>query len=217
MRSSERALLCDRLAEIAALCGDCSAVLHKPPSSTRMDSRDSGAVLPAQIVPPPPTNPSESTMDLEYSGAVPSARIVTQHPQLFASSGKETPLMKFYKGEPLALGITQLSIGILGIAFGVVLDLANYYTSGYIVAKTPYWTGIPVKGMLGMNILSAIAAGFGIVILSVSLAFSHLSWYGMNLCSHLDAKQFRQCYENEVIFQVSACRNPQEWALHPSG
>ncbi|XP_060114571.1 membrane-spanning 4-domains subfamily A member 15-like [Heteronotia binoei] len=102
------------------------------------------------------------------------------------------PLKKLYRGEPLALGITQISIGVLEIAFGLVIvvaEQANRYSYGDSHILTPYWTGIPyiisgslsvvvakkpkiplLKGMLGMNIVSAVAAGIGIVIHSISVA-----------------------------------------------
>ncbi|XP_054855761.1 membrane-spanning 4-domains subfamily A member 15-like [Eublepharis macularius] len=100
------------------------------------------------------------------------------------------PLKNLYKGEPMALGITQILIGILEIAFGLVIVIADrdHFPHTHIV--NPYWTGIPyiisgslsvaaakdsklsvVKGMLGMNVVSAVAAGIGIVILSVYVAY----------------------------------------------
>ncbi|XP_015274548.1 PREDICTED: membrane-spanning 4-domains subfamily A member 12-like isoform X2 [Gekko japonicus] len=102
------------------------------------------------------------------------------------------PLKNLYRGEPMALGITQISIGILEIAFGVVIVMAeetNNNHHGEVHILTPYWTGILyiisgslsvvvakkpkiplVKGMLGMNVVSAVAAGVTIVILSISVA-----------------------------------------------
>ncbi|XP_062996678.1 membrane-spanning 4-domains subfamily A member 15-like [Elgaria multicarinata webbii] len=99
------------------------------------------------------------------------------------------PMKNFYLGEPLALGITQILIGIIGIAFGIMMDIAipDAYHSYYLLIKTPYWTGILyiisgsvsvkasktpkmpwVKGMLGMNVVSTVAAAVGIVIASLS-------------------------------------------------
>ncbi|KAM3830139.1 membrane-spanning 4-domains subfamily A member 4A-like isoform 2-T2 [Vipera latastei] len=69
------------------------------------------------------------------------------------------PVKKFYQGEPLALGISQIFIGITGIAFGNVLN--KIHDDGIYVN---YWGGILVKGMLAMNAISAIAAGLGIVL-----------------------------------------------------
>ncbi|KAL8220182.1 UNVERIFIED_CONTAM: hypothetical protein K2H54_040183 [Gekko kuhli] len=107
------------------------------------------------------------------------------------------PLKKLYRGEPMALGITQIGIGVLEIAFGLVIAMAeeankHHYGDAHIL--TPYWTGILyiisgslsvavakkpeislVKGMLGMNVVSAVAAGVAIVILSLSVA--HTRYY----------------------------------------
>ncbi|KAL7981168.1 hypothetical protein Chor_005402 [Crotalus horridus] len=52
------------------------------------------------------------------------------------------PLKKFYQGEPLALGITQIFIGIIGMIFGILLDIMNDYFITYSVIKIAYWSGI---------------------------------------------------------------------------
>ncbi|XP_048357036.1 membrane-spanning 4-domains subfamily A member 15-like isoform X2 [Sphaerodactylus townsendi] len=102
------------------------------------------------------------------------------------------PLKTLYQGEPMALGITQILIGILEISFGLVVaitespptsnahegHLTNAYWMGivYIIsgslsvaaAKNPK---VPlVKGMLAMNVVSSVAAGIAIVILSIYIA-----------------------------------------------
>ncbi|XP_060131678.1 membrane-spanning 4-domains subfamily A member 4A isoform X9 [Zootoca vivipara] len=95
---------------------------------------------------------------------------------------------KFYRGEPLALGITQILLGITHIAFGVVLNLMGEHRGPYIAIEQPFWAGIlyivsgslsvaaarnpkvpMVKGMLGMNIVSSVAAGIGIIFLCFSM------------------------------------------------
>ncbi|XP_015265741.1 PREDICTED: membrane-spanning 4-domains subfamily A member 15-like [Gekko japonicus] len=89
------------------------------------------------------------------------------------------PLKTLYRGEPMALGITQIGIGIMEIAFGLVITMTeqiNKFEYGEAHLATPYWTGILVKGMLGMNVVSAMAAGVAIAIVTISLIFtSHLS------------------------------------------
>ncbi|XP_058052439.1 B-lymphocyte antigen CD20-like isoform X2 [Ahaetulla prasina] len=52
------------------------------------------------------------------------------------------PLKKFFQGKPLALGITQIFIGIIGIIFGIILDVADVYLMEYFIIKMPYWSGI---------------------------------------------------------------------------
>ncbi|XP_007445334.2 uncharacterized protein LOC103064026 [Python bivittatus] len=52
------------------------------------------------------------------------------------------PLKKFYRGEPLALGITQIFTGIIGIVFGLLVNLIDGYMIDYTMIKMPYWSGI---------------------------------------------------------------------------
>ncbi|XP_038238999.1 membrane-spanning 4-domains subfamily A member 4A-like [Dermochelys coriacea] len=123
------------------------------------------------------------------SGVVLLTQIIPQ-PHLSASSAPPRPLRKFYQGEPLALGITQILTGIVQVAFGIILTLANDHHLVMIMVGTPFWTGILyilsgficveaaknpkislVKGMLAMNTLSATVAGVGIIICSFSFIF----------------------------------------------
>ncbi|XP_070619908.1 membrane-spanning 4-domains subfamily A member 4A-like isoform X2 [Erythrolamprus reginae] len=77
------------------------------------------------------------------------------------------PVKKFFRGEPLALGITQIFIGITGIIFGILLD---YIISGSVAVAAARNPKIPlVKGALSMNVISAVTAGIGIVILGITL------------------------------------------------
>ncbi|XP_053866460.1 membrane-spanning 4-domains subfamily A member 4A-like isoform X1 [Malaclemys terrapin pileata] len=128
-------------------------------------------------------------MEAGPSGVVLLTQIIPQ-PHSSDSSAPPRPLRKFYQGEPLALGITQILMGIVQVAFGIILNLANGYQIIAIQAGTPFWTGILyilsgficvtaaknpkislVKAMLAMNTLSAIVAGVGIALYSLSLIF----------------------------------------------
>ncbi|XP_013925556.1 PREDICTED: membrane-spanning 4-domains subfamily A member 15-like [Thamnophis sirtalis] len=113
------------------------------------------------------------------------------------------PLKKFYQGEPLALGITQIFIGIVGIIFGILFDVTRDYFVIYSEIKMPYWSGILyiisgslavvaarnprmplVQSMVAMNVLSTVAAGLGLASLFVSFSVLFpfdLSWYCHNL------------------------------------
>uniref|UniRef100_A0ACB8FRE0 Uncharacterized protein n=1 Tax=Sphaerodactylus townsendi TaxID=933632 RepID=A0ACB8FRE0_9SAUR len=108
------------------------------------------------------------------------------------------PLKTLYRGEPMALGITQILIGILEISFGLVVAIAKsspYYAGGHHLTN-PYWLGILfiisgslsvaaakdpkvplVKGMLAMNVVSSVAAGIAIVIFSISLEHIYYFYY----------------------------------------
>ncbi|XP_061452983.1 membrane-spanning 4-domains subfamily A member 15-like isoform X2 [Rhineura floridana] len=119
------------------------------------------------IVPPPSQSFSRSELD---ASSVPKA------------------VKKFYRGQPLALGITQILIGMMQIAFGIPISIAAVYRIDYFAVMVPYWTGILyiisgslsvaaarnpkmpiVKGMLGMNVVSTVAAGIGIIFLSFAV------------------------------------------------
>ncbi|XP_065275984.1 membrane-spanning 4-domains subfamily A member 4A-like [Emys orbicularis] len=128
-------------------------------------------------------------MEAGPSGVVLLTQIIPQ-PHSSDSSAPPRPLRKFYQGEPLALGITQILMGIVQVAFGIILILANGYQIMAIHVGTPFWTGILyilsgficvaaaknpkislVKAMLAMNTLSAVVAGAGIIFYSLSLTF----------------------------------------------
>ncbi|KAM6428812.1 membrane-spanning 4-domains subfamily A member 4A-like isoform 1-T5 [Liasis olivaceus] len=136
-----------------------------------------------------------------------------------SSPGSDLPLLlkKFYRGEPLALGITQIFTGIIGIIFGLLVNLTDEYMNPYTEIMMPYWSGILyiisgslavaaawkpklplVKGMLAMNVISAVTAGIGIICLSITLSsfFLHYGWYS---CSYLsDDSLQKQCYETST-------------------
>ncbi|KAK9394601.1 membrane-spanning 4-domains subfamily A member 4A-like [Crotalus adamanteus] len=129
------------------------------------------------------------------------------------------PLKKFYQGEPLALGITQIFIGIIGMIFGILLDIMNDYFIIYSVIKIAYWSGILyiisgslavaaarnpkiplVQGALAMNVISAVSAGIGIILLSSSIIYP-FSYHFMFLCREFEHNYEEKCFETLRIFQ----------------
>ncbi|XP_054855763.1 membrane-spanning 4-domains subfamily A member 15-like isoform X2 [Eublepharis macularius] len=130
------------------------------------------------------------------------------------------PLKRFYKGEPMALGITQLLTGVLEIAFGTVLSLLNSHHFDAIDCQTPHWTGIMyiisgslsvaaaknpkillVKGALAMNIISAVAAGIAIVIFSFSMTDQGPTGKAASGCGYgsNDTAVIQACHEATTI------------------
>ncbi|MEE6483488.1 hypothetical protein FKM82_013568 [Ascaphus truei] len=122
-------------------------------------------------------------------------------------------LTRFYRGEPEALGVTQIFSGIVEIVLGVVLTVACrescYQLHALTVPGVPLWSGIayiisgaislaasikPTLGKmrwsLGLNIFSAILAAIGILIYALLLA--HTSYYflhGDSYCSYYKTSQ----------------------------
>uniref|UniRef100_A0ACB8FS19 Uncharacterized protein n=2 Tax=Sphaerodactylus townsendi TaxID=933632 RepID=A0ACB8FS19_9SAUR len=107
----------------------------------------------------------------------------------------------------MALGITQILIGILEISFGLMLVIVESSPTfrdveGHILI--PYWMAILyiisgslsvasakdpkvplVKGMLGMNVVSSMGAGTAIVLLCISLSHPRF-YYGCHSYNHRD-------------------------------
>ncbi|XP_005998396.1 membrane-spanning 4-domains subfamily A member 4A-like [Latimeria chalumnae] len=91
-------------------------------------------------------------------------------------------LQKFLKGEPKALGVTQILTGIITIILGIILVCTPLCSFPALVGA-PFWSGIffitsgslsvasankpkvtLVKATLGMNIISAVFAGITIIL-----------------------------------------------------
>ncbi|XP_032083387.1 membrane-spanning 4-domains subfamily A member 4A-like [Thamnophis elegans] len=128
------------------------------------------------------------------------------------------PLKKFFQGEPLALGITQIFIGIVGIIFGILLDVTEDYFVIYSAIKMPYWSGILyiisgslavaaarnpkiplVQGALAMNVISAITAALGIMFLVISI--TSFIYNFMFFCHTATEQTKEMCFENFHIIQ----------------
>ncbi|KAK6477927.1 membrane-spanning 4-domains subfamily A member 4A-like [Huso huso] len=94
-------------------------------------------------------------------------------------------MQTFLRGQPKALGVVQIMIGIMSLPFG--LDMVTRHSFIGAIAL-PLWTGIwyiisgslavaaentrrrgLVKACLGMNIVSSVFAGFGIILYSISV------------------------------------------------
>ncbi|KAI4890045.1 hypothetical protein NFI96_027993 [Prochilodus magdalenae] len=112
------------------------------------------------------------------------------------------PLKKFLKGQPKALGTVQIMIGIMTFLFGIVKTV--YLPFLGVISGVTYWgsffVGSPfyitsgslsvaaakranrcvVTSSLIMNVISAVAAGIALVLLSIDMAFllSHLNYRG---------------------------------------
>ncbi|XP_069598524.1 membrane-spanning 4-domains subfamily A member 4A-like isoform X1 [Ranitomeya imitator] len=98
--------------------------------------------------------------------------------------------VKFFEGEPEVLGVTQFIIGINHIFFGIIFTVAcqrqrMFFINGLTYTGVLYWSGIMyvisgslsiaasykpslkmVNASLGLNIISAAAAGISVIILA---------------------------------------------------
>uniref|UniRef100_A0A4X2JY82 Uncharacterized protein n=2 Tax=Vombatus ursinus TaxID=29139 RepID=A0A4X2JY82_VOMUR len=113
---------------------------------------------------------------------------------------RKKPLEKFLIGEPKALGVVQIMIGLINFSLGILLDLIFHkqlglhflFYSGYtfwgpaffilsgslsIAAENRTTKGM-VESSLGLNIVSAIVSGIGFYLLlgslGTTLTFFHL-------------------------------------------
>ncbi|KAK2857398.1 hypothetical protein Q7C36_005317 [Tachysurus vachellii] len=104
------------------------------------------------------------------------------------STQTHSPLSKFLKGEPKALGTVQIMIGLLTFLFGIVL--ATYSLNIIIFSGVVFWSPVfhiisgslavsasnklnscVVKATLILNIFSTLSAGLTIIFLFMDLIF----------------------------------------------
>ncbi|XP_044134335.1 membrane-spanning 4-domains subfamily A member 4A-like [Bufo gargarizans] len=104
------------------------------------------------------------------------------------------PLVKFFKGEPEVLGVTQLFTGINSIFFGIILTMMfhkkpSYYISAAVVTGVCFWSGVAyiisgslsiaasckpslgkVNASLVLNIISCVTIVPSVVIFAIFLS-----------------------------------------------
>ncbi|XP_030047801.1 membrane-spanning 4-domains subfamily A member 4A-like [Microcaecilia unicolor] len=116
-------------------------------------------------------------------------------------------LQKFFKGEPKALGVTQILIGITQIFFGIVLAVITYTAlTIFVISAVSFWGRLffiisgslsvtaqnhanicLVKGSLRMNIVNSLAAFVRIIIICLDLGlgiYMNNSYYNNGFSSY---------------------------------
>ncbi|XP_030046137.1 membrane-spanning 4-domains subfamily A member 4A isoform X2 [Microcaecilia unicolor] len=129
----------------------------------------------------------------------PNSPVVQVGPSVVPNTLCQVPevLRKFFKGEPKALGVTQILIGFVQIILTIILLSVPipFYSISAIVG-VPIWGGVLfiisgslsvaaknrantclVKGSMVMNILSSIAALVGIILLSFDQSYTYYRYY----------------------------------------
>ncbi|XP_069100374.1 membrane-spanning 4-domains subfamily A member 4D-like [Pleurodeles waltl] len=130
-----------------------------------------------------------------------------------AKTASNKHLQKFFKGEPLVLGVVQILNGIFQIGFGIVGDSSSgafrSWTLPLFITGVPYWSGILyiisgslsvaaannpkislVRGCLIMNILSAVASGIAVIVYIIYIAvWDHRGGYGYTMCNYYYREQ----------------------------
>ncbi|KAM9483430.1 membrane-spanning 4-domains subfamily A member 4A-like isoform 1-T1 [Clarias gariepinus] len=139
-------------------------------------------------------------------------------------SQTQSQLQNFLKGEPKALGVVQIMIGVLTILFGIVLAILAGNPSVY--SGVVFWSSLfhiiagslavsasnklhvcVVKAALGLNIFSTIAAGIAIIMLSLDFVFGSYpyscSYHNYNYgCSYYYSSMSKGISGVLIVFSV---------------
>ncbi|XP_026095262.1 membrane-spanning 4-domains subfamily A member 4A-like isoform X2 [Carassius auratus] len=89
-------------------------------------------------------------------------------------------LQKFLKGEPKALGMVQIMIGVMTSLFGIVSTV--YAETDFVYSGIPFWGSLIVNASLGMNIFSTITAGIAIILLSLDFLIRRYYYCSDSFC-----------------------------------
>ncbi|XP_043939950.1 membrane-spanning 4-domains subfamily A member 15-like isoform X2 [Protopterus annectens] len=134
------------------------------------------------------------------------------------------PVKEFVKGEPKALGATQIMIGVINILFGIALAFTGL--SATVIAGIPFWGGLVfiitgsltvsvdkhnniclVKGSLGMNIVSSLTASSVAILYCIDAVISYSEYYS---CDNYSSPENDYCMQLQIATDpIILMQNPQ--------
>ncbi|XP_078528087.1 membrane-spanning 4-domains subfamily A member 4A-like isoform X2 [Lissotriton helveticus] len=88
---------------------------------------------------------------------------------------------RFLRGEPKALGVVQILLGMMLIALGALL-LNNPITGVYPYSGLPFWGATFVRGSMAMNIVSTIITLPAIIITSLDILLGSMNLSESSAC-----------------------------------
>ncbi|XP_073450037.1 membrane-spanning 4-domains subfamily A member 4A-like [Aquarana catesbeiana] len=138
---------------------------------------------------------AESSVTFHHAQSHP-AQMMDRQPFPTGVTNLPKPLVDFYKGEPEALGATQIFVGVMSIIFGIFISINSRAHSRYVdlvmYSGVMFWSGIAyiasgsvsvaaaakptvgkVKSSLVMNTITAILAGTSVILFS----FNFIPYY----------------------------------------
>ncbi|XP_043939949.1 membrane-spanning 4-domains subfamily A member 4D-like isoform X1 [Protopterus annectens] len=127
------------------------------------------------------------------------------------------PVKEFVKGEPKALGATQIMIGVINILFGIALAFTGL--SATVIAGIPFWGGLVfiitgsltvsvdkhnniclVKGSLGMNIVSSLTASSVAILYCIDAVISYSEYYS---CDNYSSPENDYCMQLQIATDLT--------------
>ncbi|KAM9483020.1 membrane-spanning 4-domains subfamily A member 18-like [Clarias gariepinus] len=101
-------------------------------------------------------------------------------------STSPSPILRFLKAEPKALGTVQIMIGLISLMFGIVFVADPQFALFSVFSGHLFWGTIFVQGSLGMNVVSALGSTAGIGLLTTDIFLNYICFF--NDCYRFKAR-----------------------------